>query len=282
MKILIVDRDEVASRFIASKLEPIGHEIFEEPVKDNIVTRARETVFDIIFIDPSPLNSAHQNVLNIRRGLRYYPYIILVGENATKQEAIDSGVNDFLPKPVDPVLLDEKLFFAQDLMKLVKRLGDESEDSKSAGGIIAKSAFNQLFLSALDRSSRYGEKSFLLFISLSNYNDINHNEGVSAADFAVASMCQNLMTLRRQSDIVGQTGKNEYCLLIQRPNNDSEPVQAADRFADMILNFDNVHTATGVPFQVNVMLMEVPSGKIVVNHNVSPSATAAQGAGAPA
>ncbi len=270
MKILIVDRDDVASKLIASRLALVGHEIYEEPLKDQVVERVKETRFDVIFMDPSPLNSARQHVLNIRRAIRYYPYAILLGEQANAQEAIQSGMNDFIVKPIDPNLLDEKLLNAQGLMSLVSRLSDESEDFPSAGGVIAKSAFNQLFLSALDRADRYGEKSFILFVGLCNFNDIYHKEGPSAAEYSIAQLCQNLLKLRRQSDIFGQTAKHEYAFLLQRPADEQEPIQAANRFADMLVDFDNVFTSGGMPFEISVKLIEVPSGQILVEHNVMP------------
>ena len=51
--------------------------------------------------------------------MRYYPYFILVSDSASQQAAIDNGMNDFVPKPVDAALLDEK-----DMDKAVG-LGDE-------------------------------------------------------------------------------------------------------------------------------------------------------------
>lgn len=268
MKIMIVDRDEVASRLMASKLEAVGYQVLEEPSKENAKERAIEAIYDVIIMDPAPLTDVRQHVFNIRRAVRYRPYFILSCEDATYDMAIEAGMNHFLSKPVDSVLLDEKLYSAEELKRLLDRFADEAEDFPSGGGIIAKSAFNQLFLSAIDRADRYGEEAYVLFITLDNYNDIYHGEGPSSADNATAQLCSNVMAIRRQSDIVGQTGKNEYSLLLQRPNDKAEPKQAADRFADMVLDFPHVFTENGQPFEVSVRLMELPSGQISVNHRV--------------
>jgi hypothetical protein len=43
--------------------------------------------------------------------------------------------------------------------------------------------------------------------------------------------------LRRQSDIIAQTGRNEFCLMLQRPLYETEPMEAANRFADALRRF---------------------------------------------
>lgn len=269
MKILIIDNDDVSAQLINARLEPMGHHIMVEKSKEAGVQLALENVYDLILFDPSPMNSAQSHVLNIRRSVRYYPYFLLLKEGANREQAVESSMNDFVDKPVDGVQLDEKIYHAEQLRKVLKQFGDGNEDFKSAGGVIAKSAFNQLFLSSLDRASRYGEKSYVLFIRLSNYKDTYHDEGPSSADNAVAALCKNLMELHRRSDVVGQTGKSEYCLLIQRPNDEQESIMAADRLTEKLLDFPNVFTEGGKPFNLHVRLMEIPTGKIIVEHNVT-------------
>jgi len=268
MKILIIDHDDVSAQLINARLEPMGHNIMVEKSKEAGVKLALDNVYDLILFDPTPMNSAQSHVLNIRRSVRYYPYFLLFKEGADRAQAVESGMNDFVGKPVDGAELDEKIYHAEELGKVLKQFGDETEDFKSAGGVIAKSAFNQLFLSSLDRASRYGEVSYVLFIRLVNYNDIYHDEGPSSADNAVAALCKNLMTLYRRSDVVGQTAKSEYCLLIQRPNNEEEPVMAADRLTEQLVDFPNVFTEGDKPFNIHVRLMEIPTGKTIVEHDV--------------
>ena len=150
MKVLIVDRDELTIQLMSSRLEPIGHKVIDESVKNTAIERLEKEEFDVIFIDPAPLTSARPMILNLRKAAANYPYIIQMGNEIEKKEAIQSGANDCLSKPVDPEKLDIQLENAKYLTRLISRIGDDKEDFPSAGGIIAKSAFNQLFLSAID------------------------------------------------------------------------------------------------------------------------------------
>jgi len=270
MKVLVVDRDALVGQLIKSRLEPQGHKIVIEAVKNNAVDRLGSEEFDVILLDPMPLTSPRPVILNIRRTVANYPYIFLLSETASRQEALKLGCNDVANKPLDMQLIDEKIGNAERLTKLIKRIGDDSEDFPSAGGVIAKSAYNQLFLSAVDRADRYGERTFMLFISLSNYKEIRDHDGAYAADYAVAKLSQYLVLLRRQSDIIGQTAKYEYALMLQRPVYDTEPIEAANRFAESLAGCEDIVSSGSAPVEITVTLLDVPVGSKVIEHVIKP------------
>lgn len=273
MNILVVDRDAVATQMLRSKLEPLGHKITEEPVKNDAVERLTKQSFDIIFIDPAPLTSARPIVLSMRRSMKAYPYIFLLSDTISQADALKASVNDLMPKPLNGADLDEKMDNAERLIKLMDRIGDDAFDFPSAGGVIAKSAINQLFLASIDRADRYGERSYLLQISLNNYQDLVKTDGQYSADFAVANLCKYLVLLRRQSDIIGQTAKNEYTLLLQRPIYETEPVEAASRFAESLGKLTDIAHAGGSAVEISVTLLEIPSAKQIVRHVFALTAT---------
>jgi CheY-like chemotaxis protein len=270
MKILIIDRDAVVAQILKSRLEPLGHRVVYEPAKNTAVERLITDEYDIIALDPLPLTSPRPVILNIRRTVKNYGYIFLLSENSTREEALRAGANDILNKPVDVGALEEKIKNAERLLKLVRRIGDDSEDFPSAGGVIAKSAFNQLFLSAIDRADRYGERAYLLFISLSNYSEIRDNDGPYAADYAVARLSKYLVHLRRQSDIIGQTEKYEYALMLQRPVYETEPIEAANRFADSLSGFKDIASSGATNAEIVVSLLSLPTGQIMTEHKFNP------------
>lgn len=269
MKILVVDREEITAQLMSSRLETLGHKITEEPVKNNAVERLANEEFDMIFIDPAPLTSARPLILNLRRAAKNYPYIVQMSNNISQVEAIQSGANDAIVKPIDPEKLDVQVNNARYLTAQIKRIGDDSSDFPSAGGIIAKSAFNQLFLSAIDRADRYGERTFIVFISLTNYQEIYEAEGPYAAEYSVAKLSQYLVRLRRQSDIIAQTEAYEYALLLQRPLYETEPNEAANRFAEAIMNHKDLFVKDGIPPEITVRLIDLPVGSRIIEHKIT-------------
>lgn len=258
MKFLVIDRDRLSSQMIRSKLEALGHTVIEEPVKNNAIEIIGQENVGAVLFDPAPLTNARPVVLGIRRTVPHYTYITMLSHNLAQKDALDMGANDLLAKPIDGEELEVKAANASRMFALVNRIGDDSEDFPSAGGVIAKSAFNQLFLAAIDRADRYGEVSFVVFISLSNYQDIYDHDGKYAAEYAVSKMAQYLVRLRRQSDIIAQTGKNEYALLLQRPQNADEPIEAAKRFAASLSEYDDIVSGGAQSVELTVSLIDIP------------------------
>ncbi|MBI4031805.1 MAG: response regulator transcription factor [Proteobacteria bacterium] len=268
MKILVIDRDSLTTQLVRSKLESRGHTVVEEAVKNNALERIEREEFDAVLFDPAPLNNARPVVLGIRRAAKNYPYVVIMSHEMDDTEALKAGANDVMGKPLDAGHLEKIMENAARLTRLIARIGDETEDFPSAGGVIAKSAFNQLFLSAIDRADRYAERSFMVFIGIKNYADIIATDGAYAAEYATAKLSQYLVRLRRQSDIIAQTGRGEYCLMLQRPIYEDEPKEAANRFAEALNRLQDMCANDSVRVEVTVRLLDVPVGCVHAEHVV--------------
>ncbi len=268
MKILVIDREDITARLMSNRLEPLGHKITLESVKNDAVELLALEKHDMVFVDPAPLTSSRSLILNLRRSTGHYPYIVQMGHDIKQIEAIQSGANAAIFKPMDNEILDITIDNAKYLLSLINRIGDDSEDFPSAGGVISKSAFNQLFLSAIDRADRYGERTFIVFIGITNYREISSAEGASTADYTVAKLSKFLGRLRRQSDIIAQTEKYEYALLLQRPVYETEPNEAANRFSEAINGFHDLFDTDGVVPNVEVKLIDLPVASRIIEHSI--------------
>jgi diguanylate cyclase (GGDEF)-like protein len=271
MKILVIDRDQLASQMITTRLEAEGHEVETQSVKNEGLERVGKENFDIVFVDPSPMKDARVMALNIRRTAMNHPYLMFMTseEEADFAEVMQMGCNDFILKPIDQVELTKKIHNAERLQSLFGRLGDTTEDFPSAGGVISKSAFNQLCLSAMERGGRYNELAFVLAIKVENYKEIKDLDGTYNADFSVSKMAHHMVRLRRQSDIIGQTGVNEYSILLQRTKNNQEAMDAAQRFAATFDEIDDFLPTDGSEISIRIMLTHLPTGSCPFDHVLS-------------
>lgn len=266
MKILIIDRDRLSSQLMVSKLKAEGHEIAEESVKSEAIERIEKGEhFDVIFVDPSPMKDARAIMLNIRRMSHRYPFIVLMANEDDEEVTLDStfqaGGNSFIRKPIDNLIVADKVRQAMHMKSMIQKIGDDSEDFPSAGGVISKSAFNQLFLSCLDRGNRYGELSYTLSIGVENYSEIETLDGKYNAEYVSSKLASHLVRLRRQSDIIGQTGVNEYSLLLMRTQHPNEAKDAAARFAQNLEELTDLALSPTVKVKLYVRLTSLPNGK---------------------
>lgn len=271
MKILVIDRDQIVSQMMASKLATEGHEVTIEAVKNDGLERVAKEPFDLIFIDPTPMKDARAMALNIRRSAKTYPQIILITaeEDITASDVMQMGCNDMVLKPLDQSDILKKVENANRLQSLFDRLSDTNEDFPSAGGVISKSAFNQLCLSAMDRGGRYNELAFVLAISVENYKEIKQMDGDYNANYSVSKMAHHMVRMRRQSDIIGQTGVNEYSILLQRTENLKEALDAAKRFAATFDEIDDFLPSEGNEIKIHIHLTHLPTGAQPFSHMLS-------------
>ena len=129
-----------------------------EPSRERALGILESQPYDLIFVDPAPSTDARAVVQNIRRVVGRNVYVFLLSAGAMQDVAIAAGANDLMAKPLSPDVFEAHIENAIRLSAIMEQLGDTREDFPSAGGVISKSAFNQLFLSGIDRAERYGER----------------------------------------------------------------------------------------------------------------------------
>lgn len=269
MRLMVIDRDRNNANLVEQRLQAYGHDVTYEPSKNEALEKLGADPYDLVLVDPAPLVTARPFVISMRRALRRkFVFVALMAYEATRTDAIGAGMNDALPKPLDydrlPVAVDN----ASRMIDLVSRLGDESYDYPNAGGILGKSAMNQLFLTSLDRADRYGEESFLMIITLSNFAALRNSLGEDDVEEMMHGLGTYLGKVRRQSDIAGRIGPNEFASLILRPMRETEPQDAAARFAD-ILKRDRAELAIkDVLPELELRLMNVPTGEIQARFDI--------------
>lgn len=266
MRILIMDRDRLATQLLTSKLEA-EHDVVIQPVKKDAMALLEKEHFDIVMIDPAPLPSAKPMAMQLRwRKNEHYTYLLLLSHEADMADVVRSGMNDFLIKPFDPSVLKEKIENAKWLINFNNRLKDEN-DIRTHKDVFGKRPFVQLILSALDRAFRYSEKAFLIFVELSNQNDIAKQHSTAMADKVTMMIADYLSDLRRMSDFLARTDDNEFAILMQRPWDEAEPRDAAERFILAMQEFASKHDLGGVKPEFKIRLVELPTAKTLIENN---------------
>jgi DNA-binding response OmpR family regulator len=276
MDILVIDRESLTNQLITSKLGAKGHQVTVEPNKNAAFELLGTKPFDCVMVDPAPLSEARPVVIGVWKSLKSgaKPYLMLLSKSATTQDAILAGTNDVLIKPLSSQELDEKIGNAARLIAVGRMLARE-DNVHSTGGMIGKAAFNQLFLSATDRAFRYGERSLIVFVTLSNHEKLQAS--VSADDFTalMEKLAKQMTFMRRQSDVIGRLGADDFAILLQRPQYESEPIDAINRFAEQLEKFCDAYDAGPVKPEIHLRLVELPQGAQHAERFVPQAAVAA-------
>lgn len=259
MDILVIDRDSLTNQLISSKLAAKGHAVTVEANKNDAFDKLRARAFDVVMVDPYPMSEARPVIISIWKNAgANKPYLLLLSKTATSEEAILAGANDVLSKPFDTADVEAKVGNAARLLEAARHLALE-DNVHSAGGLIGKAAFNQLFLSAIDRSFRYGERSFVVFVDMTNYDDVA-KVGASAAEETVRRLTEKMTYMRRQSDVIGRLSRHSFGILLQRPQYETEPVDALNRFSEILDKFLGEFVDKAAAPHLRLRLVELPQG----------------------
>lgn len=263
MHILVIDRDALATQLLQGRLESRGQRLTVEPDKNKAFDLLKDGGFDCILIDPAPLSEARPVIIGVWKHIRgpFKPYILLLSKSASREDAILAGTNDVLQKPFDPQDLEEKIGNAARLIALHRFLGTP-DDIHSGGGMIGKAAFNQLFLSAVDRAFRYGERSLIVEVRVTN-TDALRALGEDALQDSLTALGERLTLMRRQSDVIGRTGLDRYGILLQRPMYESEPFDAIGRFCETLDKFHHSFADKARAPQIELDMVELPQGALL-------------------
>ena len=110
-----------------------------------------------------------------------------------------------------------------------------------------------------------------------NYDELLALDGSYGAGHVSAKLSQYLVRLRRQSDIIAQTGKSEFCLMLQRPMYETEPMEAANRFAESIDKLNDIVPSDSSSVDLRVELLDMPVCNSLFKHVITKRKEAATG-----
>jgi len=262
MEILVIDRESLTNQLISSKLGAKGHKVVAETNKNAAFDLIREGSFDCVMVDPAPMAEARPVIIGIWKNIRtpVKPYIMLLSKTATSEEAVLSGTNDVLNKPLSTQDLEQKVGNAERLLAIGRALASTDNEVHSSGGMIGKNAFNQLFLSATDRAFRYGERSLIVFIHMTNQTALQGSLAPDVYNNVIEKLTAQMTFMRRQSDVIARISPQDFAILLQRPQYESEPVDAINRFAETLNKFCQTFEDPAMVPQLHLTLINLPQG----------------------
>lgn len=103
----------------------------------------------------------------------------------------------------------------------------------------------------IDRASRYGEHSAMLYVDLDGLKMINDTFGHQAGDQALIQVAELLVGGVRKSDVVARIGGDEFAILLAH-SDESSAHEAATRLVDLIAGCDFTHGGDSLPLSVAI------------------------------
>ena len=122
------------------------------------------------------------------------------------------------------------------------------------------------FERALERSiayiKRYHASGALIVLDVDRLKPINDSFGHAAGDQVLKAIVSTLQGQVRSSDVIGRLGAKDFAILLQRPQFESEPQDALNRFSEVLDKFYHAHTDKTLAPEIELHLVEVPQGQL--------------------
>lgn len=129
---------------------------------------------------------------------------------------------------------NEELSAQKRELELAKQQSDHSANHDLLTDLPNRRAFQDTLKAAIDRNTRNGVATGLLFIDLDKFKDVNDTLGHEAGDELLKRVSHQLRTILRSGDFVARLGGDEFAFLLT-----ADPAQIQDkavRVAERILS----------------------------------------------
>jgi diguanylate cyclase (GGDEF)-like protein len=225
-KILVVDDEEPMGKLIVSLLSSSGHQCVTANNGREALDKGMETKFDALITDiVMPEMDGIGLIKELSEHYQNIPVMVMTGytEEYSAETAIASGARDFIKKPFS---ISEFLIRFDKMMRDHK--GEEVLLALSLidelTGLYNRRRFFVLTEQYLKLSVRTKKKLLLLFIDMDNLKWINDHHGHNEGDQALIDVANMLKKTFRESDIIARIGGDEFVVLSESTDENSETV----------------------------------------------------------
>lgn len=226
MKILLVEDSATLRHAMCQYISEAGHQPLVAESGEEAMQMLEGTPVDLIIMDVEmPGLDGFETTRLIREWLggHWIPIIFLTGKNEddSYREGIEAGGDDYLIKPISPVIIKAKIRAMARIAEMrdqLKQLNAELEAlSKldSLTQILNRRTFNELADHEWLLAQRHQSPTSVLMIDVDHFKPYNDHYGHPAGDECLRLIVAGIKEcLHRPSDLLGRFGGEEFIVLL--------------------------------------------------------------------
>ncbi|MGH8442085.1 MAG: diguanylate cyclase domain-containing protein [Nevskiaceae bacterium] len=242
MRILIADDSRTLRAALGDQLRAMGHDVTEAHEGQQAIDLYRTHQPDLIVLDVDmPVMNGYETARQIRAlsGDHDWIPIIFLSSNVQDKDVasgLEAGGDDYLAKPVSPIVLRAKINAMQRITDMRQRLVDLTEQLEahnaslreessidSLTNIPNRRTFDAAFEQEWNHHARTGKPLALLLADVDYFKRYNDTYGHQRGDQCLKSVAEALRSsAKRKVDVVARYGGEEFALLLP----DTTPVSA--------------------------------------------------------
>ena len=234
MRILFADDSRTLRTTLGDQMRAMGHEVIEATEGRQAVELFRRQEPDLVVLDVDmPVMNGYETARQIRAAAgdhEWIPIIFLSGNVRDNDIAagIEAGGDDYLAKPVSPVVLRAKIAAMQRitdmrgrLVALTRELSGinaslrEQSAQDALTGIPNRRSFDTAFEQEWNHATRSGKPLALILADVDHFKRYNDTYGHQQGDECLKAVAGAMrQAARRKVDMVARYGGEEFAMLL--------------------------------------------------------------------
>jgi two-component system, cell cycle response regulator len=241
MKTLIVEDDLMQRRFLQVMLSRNGRDVMTASDGRQAWEILQKERIQIVITDwMMPEMSGPELIQHIRTAnFPYYTYLMLLtSKNAQNSivEGLKAGADDYLIKPFDQNELMARLAIGERILNLEERL-ERMATHDTLTNLLNRRALYAGAQIELSRAARENSTVSMILLDIDHFKSVNDVYGHPCGDKALCLMAETLLQNKRDYDLLGRWGGEEFMVLLPRTSV-SDAVKVAERFRSEIETAD--------------------------------------------
>lgn len=265
MKILLVEDSQTLRHATSALIRNAGHEVIIAENGEAALQLIENTPVDMIIMDVEmPGLSGFETTRLMREWLGgfWLPIIFVTGnsDDESYREGIDAGGDDYLIKPISPVIFEAKIKALEritDMRNQLHALNKKLETLSQIDGlteIYNRRTFFEMAKREWLKTARMRQSVTILMIDIDHFKLYNDHYGHPAGDVNLKRVAQAIkQSLHRPSDILARYGGEEFIAFL--PDTDRwDSVHVAERIRQAVENLRLEHCKSPTQNTVTVSI----------------------------
>ncbi len=226
MKILLVEDSATLRYTMTSFIKAAGHEAIVAESGEKALQMVENTTVDMVIMDvemPGLNGFETTQLLRETFGKHWVPIIFVTGmsDDASFSEGIEAGGDDYMAKPVTPIVLKAKIRALERIQAMQQEMARLNNELKtlsqrdSLTNLYNRRAFEDLATKQWQIQARSDGAISILMIDVDHFKQYNDHYGHQEGDRCLESVARILAeTLNRPADILARYGGEEFIALL--------------------------------------------------------------------
>ena len=229
MKVLIAEDEKISRMVLANALASHGYEVLQAHDGReawDIFQKEKEDIYIVILDWLMPKMDGIELCQKIKNtSLSHYVYaIFLTGKKDIDSivEGLETGADDYLPKPFDRRELLSRLKVGLRLIEFEKALRDANEKLHTLAitdgltGISNRRAIFERLRSEVSRAGRENSPFCLIMLDIDHFKKVNDTYGHGVGDKVLVEIVNRIKSELRPHDEIGRYGGEEFIVGISK------------------------------------------------------------------